>query len=57
MGTTYSLVDAAPAADAICNAIRAGCVSVHARPLSSVKAVHLFSLMCLGGLQGRLGRR
>jgi predicted metal-dependent phosphoesterase TrpH len=57
MGTTYSLVEAAPAADDICNAIRAGLVSVHARPLSSVKAAHLFSLMCLGGLQGRFGRR
>jgi predicted metal-dependent phosphoesterase TrpH len=57
MGTTYSLVEAAPAADDICNAIRAGRVSVHARPLSSVKAAHLFSLMCLGGLQGRFGRR
>ncbi len=57
MGTTYSLVDAAPTADDICNAIRGGRVSVHATPLSSVKAVHLFSLMCLGGLQGRLGRR
>jgi predicted metal-dependent phosphoesterase TrpH len=57
MGTTYSLVDAAPAADDICDAIRAGRVTVHAAPLSPIKAVHLFSMMCLGGLQGRLGRR
>jgi predicted metal-dependent phosphoesterase TrpH len=57
MGSTYSLVDAPADADAICEAIRAGRVTVHAEPLSSVRAARLFSLMCLGGLQGRLGRR
>ncbi len=57
MGSTYSMVDAEPDADAICAAIRQGRVTVHASPLSSVRAAHLFSLMCLGGLQGRFGRR
>ena len=57
MGSTYSLVDAEPEADAICAAIRRGRVTVHASPLSTVRAAHLFSLMCLGGLQGRFGRR
>ena len=57
MGSTYSMVDAPPDPNAICAAIRAGRVTVHASPLSSIRAAHLFSLMCLGGLQGRLGRR
>ena len=57
MGTTYSLVDAEPTADGICEAIRAGRVTVHSTALSPVKAAQLFSLMCLGGLQGRLRRR
>jgi len=34
LGTTYSLVDAAPDADAICAAIKAGRVTVEASPLS-----------------------
>jgi len=54
MGTTYSLVDAEPEADAICEAIRAGRVEVRREPLSSVDAVQLFTRMCWGGLKGRL---
>jgi predicted metal-dependent phosphoesterase TrpH len=38
LGTCYSLVDAPPAADAICNAIRNGQVTVHADPLSVARA-------------------
>jgi predicted metal-dependent phosphoesterase TrpH len=38
LGTCYSLVDAPPAVDAICNAIRNGQVAVHAEPLSVVRA-------------------
>ena len=38
LGTTYSLVDAEPHADAICEAVRAGLVQVEARPLSIVQA-------------------
>jgi predicted metal-dependent phosphoesterase TrpH len=53
MGTTYSLVDAEPQADAICDAIRAGRVEVRTEPLSSIRAMRLFSGMCWGGLKGR----
>jgi predicted metal-dependent phosphoesterase TrpH len=56
MGTTYSLVDAAPHADAICDAIRAGRVEVRTESLSSLKAARLFSTMLWGGLIGRLKR-
>jgi hypothetical protein len=57
MGTTYSLVDAAPDAGAICAAIRQGRVEVRSTPLSSLRAAHLFARMCWGGLRGRLFRR
>lgn len=54
MGTTYSLVDAEPNADAICDAIRSRRVEVRTDPLSSLRAVQLFSGMCWGGIKGRL---
>ena len=38
LGTTFSLVDAEPCADAICDAVRAGRVRVEARPHSSLTA-------------------
>ena len=57
LGTTYSLVDAEPDADAICHAIRAGRVDLRSTPLPSLRAVQLFAGMCWGGLRGRLGRR
>ncbi|MGH9194210.1 MAG: PHP domain-containing protein [Acidimicrobiia bacterium] len=41
LGTTYSLVDADAEADAICEAIRAGRVTVKTRPLGWVRAVTL----------------
>jgi predicted metal-dependent phosphoesterase TrpH len=56
MGTTYSLVDADPHPDSICEAIRNGRVEVRTEPLSLVRAVHLFSMMCWGGIRGRLSR-
>lgn len=43
LGTTFSLVDAEPDADAICAAIRAGRVAVEARPLTTMQAVSVFS--------------
>lgn len=43
LGTTYSLVDAEPSADAICHAIRAGRVEVAARPLSLLTAAALMA--------------
>ena len=56
MGTTYSLVDAEPHADAICEAIRAGRVEVRTEPLSSIRAARLFAGMLWGGLKGKLTR-
>ena len=53
MGTTYSLVDAPPDADAICDAIRAGRVEVRSAPLSSLRAGWLFGRMLAGGMRGR----
>jgi predicted metal-dependent phosphoesterase TrpH len=50
MGTTYTLVDATPSADAICDAIRAGRAEVRTEPLNPVRAAWLFSRMFLGGL-------
>ena len=43
LGTTYSFVDAAPDADAICAAVKAGRVEVVATPLSMVKAARLMT--------------
>jgi predicted metal-dependent phosphoesterase TrpH len=54
MGTTYSLVDAPPDPDAICEAVREGRVEICSEPLPSVRAAYLFTLMCLGGVRGRL---
>jgi len=54
MGTTYSLVDADPDPDALCEAIREGRVDVCAEPLSLLRAGQLFSRMCWGGIIGRL---
>jgi len=54
MGTTYSLVDAAPNADAICDAIRAGRVEVRTDPLSLPRAAMIFSTMLWNGLRGWL---
>lgn len=57
MGTTYSLVDAEPEADAICDAIRRGRVTVHATPLTPIRAAEIFTRMCWRGLLGRLDPR
>src|SRR5580765_257867 len=43
LGTTYSLIDAEPNADAICAAIAAGRVQVVARPLSMLTATRLMA--------------
>jgi len=55
LGTTYSLVDAEPRADAICEAIRAGRVRVRTEPLSWVRTGTTFVQMAVRGLIGRLG--
>jgi predicted metal-dependent phosphoesterase TrpH len=54
MGTTYSLVDAEPEPDAICDAVRAGRVEVKSSPLPELKAAQLFTTMCIRGLLGRV---
>jgi predicted metal-dependent phosphoesterase TrpH len=54
MGPTYSLVDAEPHADALCEAIRAGRVEVRTKPLSSIRAARLFAGMLWGGLLGHV---
>jgi predicted metal-dependent phosphoesterase TrpH len=47
LGTTYSLVDAPPHVDAICEAIRAGSVRVEGRPLSWMAAARVVVPMML----------
>jgi predicted metal-dependent phosphoesterase TrpH len=63
LGTTYSLVDAPPDADAICEAIAAGHVLVESRPLAWTEAARVMAFMLLGDLyplphrlNGKVGR-
>jgi predicted metal-dependent phosphoesterase TrpH len=53
LGTTYSLVDAEPHPDAICDAIRSGRVRIHSQPLSSPRAALIFAKMAMVGALGR----
>ena len=53
LGTTYSLVDAEPEPDAICEAIRAGRVQLRSTPLSSARAALTFTKMAIAGALGR----
>jgi predicted metal-dependent phosphoesterase TrpH len=55
LGTTYSLVDADPDPDAICDAIRTGRVEVRTEPISLTRAGSTLTRMVIGGLLGRLG--
>jgi predicted metal-dependent phosphoesterase TrpH len=60
LGTTYTLVDAPPDPDAICDAIRRGCVAVRSTPLAWPRAAALFVAAAVLGAVGRglrLGRR
>lgn len=50
LGSTYSLVDAPPDADAICEAILAGRVEVESRALAWSEAVRIMTSMTFGGL-------
>jgi predicted metal-dependent phosphoesterase TrpH len=54
LGTTFTLVDAAPDVDAICDAIRAGRVEVRSSALPMIRAVWIMSRMLTGGAVGRL---
>jgi len=61
LGTTYSLVDASPDADSICDAIAAGRVQVKGRPLAWTEVARVAAAMALGHLrpaspQSRAGR-
>jgi predicted metal-dependent phosphoesterase TrpH len=57
LGTTYSLVDAEPIAEAICQSIRDGRVRVISRPLSWIDATSIFASMVIGQLWKRQCRR
>ena len=48
LGTTYSLVDAAQTADAVCNAIRAGNVEIRTGPLSTLRAAAYLADLLIG---------
>ena len=54
LGTTYSLVDAEPSPDAICEAIRVGRVSVESVPMNLFRAAWLFARILPSGLLGSL---
>ena len=54
LGTTYSLVDAEPSPDAICEAIRSGRVSVESISLNLFRAVWLFARILPSGLLGSI---
>jgi predicted metal-dependent phosphoesterase TrpH len=56
LGRTFSLIDAEPQADAICEAIRAGRVSVHTEPLRVSEAAWLFGSLVAADL-GSIGDR
>jgi predicted metal-dependent phosphoesterase TrpH len=51
LGTTYSLVDAPPQVDAICEAIRTGRVRVESRPLSWIEAARVLGAMTFDGIR------
>lgn len=51
LGTTYSVIDAAPDPDAICAAIRAGRIAIRSEPISAVQAAsHLLSMYTAGSV-------
>jgi predicted metal-dependent phosphoesterase TrpH len=53
LGTTYTLVDAEPHPDAVCEAIRAGRVELRTQPLSEARAALIFAKMLVVGALGR----
>lgn len=53
LGTCYSLVDAPPDADSICEAIRNGQVGVHAEPLSVARAARTIADLAAAQLRPR----
>jgi predicted metal-dependent phosphoesterase TrpH len=57
LGTTWSMVEAEPRADAICAAIRAGRVRVESRPLSWLSAATTMGQLVARDLQSVIGHR
>jgi len=55
LGRTFTLVDAAPDPDAICDAIRAGRIEIQTRPLKSIEAVTYLADLALGQMAGMRG--
>ncbi|HKT81959.1 MAG TPA: PHP-associated domain-containing protein, partial [Vicinamibacterales bacterium] len=53
LGTTYSLIDAAPDADAICDAIVAGRIQIESRPLAWNEVACIFPAVVLTGFLPR----
>ena len=56
LGTTYTLVEAAPDPDAICQAIREGKIELRTQPLSTVLAARHFAAMLVTGAVGVVRR-
>ena len=57
LGSTYSLVESEPDADAICSAVAAGRVAMRTRPHSWPACAQIFGAMLLGDVQRRFGGR
>jgi predicted metal-dependent phosphoesterase TrpH len=51
LGTTFSLVDAPPEPDAICDAIRAGKVEIRTQPLTLIRAATYFADLMLAEMR------
>jgi predicted metal-dependent phosphoesterase TrpH len=57
LGPTYSLVDAEPDADAICDAIRAGRVEVRTEPIGLGQAGYTLARMVIGNVPAKVASR
>ena len=53
LGTCYSIVDAPPEPEAICEAVRNGRVTVHSQPLSMVRAAWTMADLAVAQLRSR----
>ncbi|MBP7572207.1 MAG: PHP domain-containing protein [Acidobacteria bacterium] len=53
LGTTYSLIDAAPTPDSICEAVRAGAVTLVTEPIGAVEAASYFASLTAASLRKR----
>ena len=55
LGSTYSLVESEPDADAICSAVKAGRVTVQTQPLSWLACGQIFGAMLVGDVRRLFG--